>query len=51
MDTLPPKSPAAKHAPPKTYESHFKPDGTAHDKAPQWAKYRTEMTRGFPLPY
>ena len=26
-------------------------DGAAHAKAPKWAKYRTDMTSGFPLPY
>jgi hypothetical protein len=36
---------------PKEYEGHWKPDGTAHDKAPKWAKYRTEMTGEFPSPF
>jgi hypothetical protein len=47
MDALPPKSPAK----PNAYEKHFTPDGVAHGKAPKWAKYRTEMTSEFPLPY
>src|ERR1700677_3029396 len=51
MDALPPIVPATKHPSSKAYESHFKPDGAAHDKAPKWAKYRTEMTSEFPLPY
>ena len=33
------------------YESHFKADGKAHEHAPKWAKYRSEMTSEFPLPY
>lgn len=51
MDALAPKSPTTRHEPPAAYEGHFKSDGAAHEKAPQWAKYRTEMTSEFPLPY
>ncbi|MFZ2006063.1 MAG: hypothetical protein WAV02_13315 [Stellaceae bacterium] len=41
----------AKHTSPKGCEHHWKPDGTAHGHAPKWAKYRTEMTSEFPLPW
>jgi L-2,4-diaminobutyrate decarboxylase len=42
---------APKHEMPKEYEKHWKPDGGAHSTAPKWAKYRSEMTSEFPLPY
>ncbi len=51
METLHPKNSATQHASPKVYEGHFKSDGVAHDGARKWAKYRTEMTGEFPLPY
>ncbi len=40
-----------KAASPETYEKNWQKDGKAHSAAPKWAKYRTEMTSGFPLPY
>ena len=43
--------PAPKHAAPKDYERHFNEEGVAHPHAPKWAKYRTEATSEFPLPY
>lgn len=42
---------APKHAAPKEYEGHWKDDGAVHAHAPRWAKYRSEMTSEFPLPY
>jgi L-2,4-diaminobutyrate decarboxylase len=58
MDALPPnmdsntsRHTGTKHSPLKAYEGHFTKEGGAHDKAPKWASYRTEMTSGFPLPY
>ena len=38
-------------SPPKGYECHWKADGSAHGKAPKWAKYRAEMASEFPSPY
>jgi len=43
--------PKPKHKALDTYESHWKADGSPHDHAPEWAKYRTKMTSEFPLPY
>jgi L-2,4-diaminobutyrate decarboxylase len=51
MDDVRPVIAPAKPASPKDYERHWKPDGTAHGHAPKWAKYRTEMTSEFPLPW
>ena len=51
MDHIIRKTTPMKSASPKNFERHWKADGTAHAHAPKWAKYRTEMTSGFPLPY
>jgi len=51
MNKMTPVVPAPKSEPPKKYEDHWKPDGTAHAKAPKWAKYRTDMTGEFPSPF
>lgn len=51
MNKMTPIVPAPKSEPPKTYEGHWNPDGTAHAKAPKWAKYRTDMTGEFPSPF
>jgi L-2,4-diaminobutyrate decarboxylase len=45
------KEPKPKHASPRDYEGHWKADGSPHDHAPKWAKYRTEMTSEFPSPF
>ena len=42
---------ATTHASPKDYEAHWNADGAAHDQAPKWAKYRTEMASEFPSPF
>jgi glutamate/tyrosine decarboxylase-like PLP-dependent enzyme len=36
---------------PEHYESHFKADGSAHSKAPKWAKYKAAMADEFPSPF
>jgi glutamate/tyrosine decarboxylase-like PLP-dependent enzyme len=51
MNKMTPIVPAPKNEPPKKYEDHWKPDGTAHANAPKWAKYRTDMTGEFPSPF
>ena len=51
MDKPTPKDSTPKHEPSKKYEDHWKPDGTAHDHAPNWAKYRTDMASEFPSPF
>ena len=51
MDDVIRTAASPKHASPKDYESHWKPDGAAHGKAPKWAKYRTDMTGEFPSPF
>ena len=36
---------------PKVYEDHWKKGGVAHNHAPKWAKYHTEMASEFPSPF
>lgn len=33
------------------YESHWTEDGTAHDQAPKWARFRSVMAKEFPSPF
>lgn len=35
----------------RDFEGHWRADGSAHEKAPRWAKYRTEMASEFPSPF
>jgi hypothetical protein len=51
MDDVRPVLAPAKPTSPKDFERHWKSDGTAYGHAPKWAKYRTEMTSEFPLPW
>ena len=41
----------ARLASPKQYEDHWQADGSAHDQAPKWAKYRSVMAGEFPSPF
>ena len=42
---------APEHESPANYENHWTAKGTAHGKAPQWAKYHTDMASEFPSPF
>lgn len=39
------------HAEPKVYEDHWNTDGSAHVKAPKWAKYQSITASEFPSPF
>ncbi|MDP2875011.1 MAG: pyridoxal-dependent decarboxylase [Holophaga sp.] len=43
--------PALPLSPSRDFERYWKPDGSAQDRAPKWAKYRTDMVSEFPSPY
>ncbi len=49
MPTVPPATDTLPS--PGPFEGHWKDDGTVHDLAPRWAKYRFQMAREFPSPY
>lgn len=51
MNKMTPVVAAPKSVSPKEYEAHWKADGTAHPKAPKWAKYHTDMASEFPSPF
>ncbi len=51
MNKIVPIAPDGPAPTPKDYENHWKTDGSAHGKAPKWAKYHTDMASEFPSPF